>query len=91
MIWKVMLLGILLDLLLIAVATMSKDSPMNLPGGFGYLAKAMVPLLVDGFGFLWVMLLRVRHRYSALRPSTGVGIAGGLALVTHMPLENFGN
>jgi hypothetical protein len=48
---KAMLLGVLIDLVLIAFATMSVDSPLGMPGGITYVTKATVPLLAYGLTF----------------------------------------
>lgn len=88
---NVMFLGIILDFLLIGLATVGVSSPLKMPGGFRYLAEAVLPLLVYGAVFWWVTLPGTLHRHGALRPGTAVGVVGGLVQVIHMTLENVGD
>ena len=90
-IWRLMLAGILLDLVLITLGATNADSPLKMSGGVGYVVKAVVPLVAYGFAFLWVVVIGGLHENVALRLGTVFGMAGGVLGVTQMALENFGN
>lgn len=85
-----MLLSVLANLVLIAFATISADSPLRMRAGIAYVVEATVPLLAYGLVSFWVPTLRVMQRGPALQLATSVGMIGGVLQIIHLALENFG-
>lgn len=86
-----MLLGIFLDLLLVAISSLGIDSPLKMPGGGAYAIKAMILLTVYGLVVVWASTQALTPRQTALQLGASVGVFGGLLQVLHMALENFGH
>ncbi len=84
------LIGIFLDIVLVAVFSTGMSSPLRMPGGGAYVTKAMVLLaaysLLVIFGFNKASI----SRQAALRMGGYFGAFGGLVLILHMVLENCG-
>jgi hypothetical protein len=87
---KAMILGVLIDFVLIAFATMGADSPLGMPGGTAYVVKAAMPLLAYGLISFWAPAIPLENRQPAIEVGTSIGVIGGVLQIVHMALENFG-
>jgi hypothetical protein len=88
---RAMTLGIVLDLVLVAISLLGVDSPLKMPGGSAYAIKAIVLLIGYGLVAIWTSTNASRPRQTALHWGGSVGVFVGFLQVLHMVLENFGH
>ena len=87
---RAMLLGVLFDLVLVAVSLTGNDSPLRMPRGGTSAIEAIVLLVVYGLLVGWVSTMASLSHQTALQVGTSAGVFGGLLQIVHMAMENFG-
>ncbi len=84
-----LLLGIAVDLVLIAVRVFLYRPFLAMPGGLTFVIEPVTMLIVYGVLVLWITTTSGLPRQTATARGTIFGLITGALLVTHMTLENF--
>lgn len=88
---RAMLLGIFLDLMLVAISSLGINSPLKMQGGGAYVIKTVILLVLYGLVVVWASTKASISCQTALRLGASAGVFGGLLQMLHMTLENFGH
>jgi len=84
-----LLLGVAVDLVLIAVRVFLYRPFLAMPGGLTFVIEPVTMLIVYGVLVLWITTTGGLPRQSAIARGTIFGLITGALQVTHMTLENF--
>jgi len=87
---RVLLFGVALNLCFIVVRVWSYRPLWAMPGALRFIVEPIIGLAGCGLFVVAATAGKQRERLDGLRLATAWGMAGGVLLVVHMALENFG-
>src|SRR5215470_4919873 len=82
--------GVLINLCLVILRVLLYRPLLAMPGALRFVAEPILALLGCALFTVLATLEQSIERQNALRSATKWGVVGGVLLVTHMALENFG-